>query len=91
MKDDATLIDGVLKKIPNKYLAVIVASKRARAINDGTRPLIKTGATKPTTMALEEVSAGAVGIEPERLAIEAAEKEEEELLPPSDSPVAEEE
>ena len=93
MKDDTTLINEVLERIPNKYLAVTVASKRAKAINDGTvRPLIKTAATKPTTTALEEIAAEAiVPAGPARPEIETAREEEKELLPSPDSPAAEEE
>jgi len=60
MKDNSTLISEVLEKFPNKYMAVIVASKRARAINDGQRPLIKAGASKSTTIALAEIAEGAI-------------------------------
>lgn len=70
MKDDTTLTSKVLEKIPNKYLAVIVASKRARAINDGERSLVKSSAKKHTTIALEEIAAGVVVPGPARPAIE---------------------
>jgi len=67
MKDDTTLINKVLEKIPNKYMAVTVASKRARAINsainEGRPRPIKTNSTKPTTMALEEIAAGRISYE----------------------------
>jgi DNA-directed RNA polymerase omega subunit len=83
MKDDITLINEVLEKIPNKYLAVIVASKRARAINDGLSPSVRTGATKPTTTAMEEIAIGSVEPGPAAPEIGAAEEEaEEEMLPP---------
>lgn len=59
MKDDTTLIDEVLKKIPNKYHAVVIAAKRARDLNIGLAPMIKTDAAKPTTIALEEIASGA--------------------------------
>lgn len=84
MKDDSTLISEVLKKIPNKYLAVVVASKRARAINDGARPLVKSSARKTTTMALEEISEGIVAPRSEKPEIEEA-KKEQELLPSPDN------
>lgn len=84
MKDDVALISEVLTEIPNKYMAVIVASKRAKAINDGARPLLKTGATKTTTIALEEISKGLITPKQEGQAIEAAEEEGNELLPPPD-------
>jgi len=92
MKDDTTLINKVLEQIPNKYMAVIVGSKRARAVNDETvRPLVKTSATKPTTIALEEISAGAIVPGPAMPEIEAPKETEEELLPSPDSSEEEEE
>ena len=102
MKDNTTLINEVMDRIPNKYMAVIVASKRARAINDGKRPLVKTGSSKPTTSALAEIAAGVIVPEPKSLEIEAVEEiepsepavEEEEakqLPPPSDTPETDEE
>lgn len=57
MKDDVTLINEVMQRIPNKYMATIVASKRAKALNQGVRPLIRIEA-KPTTIALNEIAAG---------------------------------
>ena len=87
MKDDATLISEVLEKIPNKYLAVIVASKRARAINEGFKSLVKTDATKPTTVALEEIAARLIIPGPVIPAIEEAKSEEEkEPLPSPEVP-----
>ncbi len=82
MKDDTTLINGVMNQIRNKYLAVIVSSKRARAITDGLTPSIKTGATKPTTMALEEIASGEVSIERIMLEEPPERKKKEELMPP---------
>jgi DNA-directed RNA polymerase subunit omega len=83
MKDDTTLVNEVLDKIPNKYMAVIVASKRARAINDGIRPLIKTDAKKPTTIAMEEIAEGVIipALESKKLEIEAPEEELDEEEP----------
>ena len=96
MKDDTTLVNEVLEQIPNKYLAVIVASKRAKMINDETaRPLVKSGASKPTTVALEEIAAEVVVPGPGRPEIEAAKEEkddqEQEQLPSPDNQAAEEE
>lgn len=59
-KDDLTLINEVIKQIPNKYMAVIVAAKRARELNMGIRPLIKADAKKPTTVALLEIAEGLI-------------------------------
>lgn len=91
MKDDTTLINEVLEKVPNKYKAVIVASKRAKAINDETvRPLVRASAKKPTTIALEEIAAGLVADSEARPELEAAEKKEKELLTSPDESTAEE-
>jgi len=60
MKDDLVLINQVLDRIPNKYMATAVASKRAKEINMGIRPLVNTNAVKPTTIALYEIAAGAI-------------------------------
>jgi DNA-directed RNA polymerase omega subunit len=49
----------VTRTAANKYLAVLVASKYARVLNDF--PKISTGKEKKlTTRALEEISAGAI-------------------------------
>jgi len=58
MKDDVSLINEVLEKIPNKYMAMMVSSKRARELNVGIRPLVKVDAAKPTTIAMYEIASG---------------------------------
>jgi len=82
MKDDTTLINGIMKQIPNKYMAVIVASKRAKAITDGLTPSVKTGAAKPTTISLEEIASGEISIEKIMLEEPPEKKKKEELMPP---------
>ena len=82
MKDNTGLISEVLERIPNKYMAVIVSSKRARSLNDGARQLIRSSAVKPSTVALEEVAAGVVVPETKQPEIEVPAEEEKELLPP---------
>jgi len=87
MRDDKSLISDVLEKIPNKYMAVVVSAKRAKALNDGARPLVKIGQAKPTTIAMEEIAAGTVISTTEKPETEAVEKKKKELLPaPKDSP-----
>ena len=65
-KDDLVLINQVLDRIPNKYMAMVVASKRAKELNMGVRPLVNTNAVKPTTIALYEIAAGAIVLGPLR-------------------------
>jgi DNA-directed RNA polymerase omega subunit len=82
MKNDTNLINGVMNRIPNKYLAVIIASKRARVLTDGLTPSVKTGSTKPTTIALEEIASGEVSIEQIMLERPPEKEKKEELMPP---------
>ena len=99
MRDNTALINEVIERIPNKYMAVIVASKRAKAINDGKRPLVRVGTGKHITAALAEIAEGAIVPGTEAPEIEAAEEivasesgdmeteeeEEEQLLTSSDN------
>lgn len=80
-KDNVRLINGVLKKIPNKYAAVIVASKRSRELNQGIKPLIKIDALKPSTVALAELAEGLIVAGPPKPKRITAQKEEKEALP----------
>lgn len=90
MRDDKSLGSDVFEKIPNKYMAVVVASKRAKALNDGARPLIKMGQAKPTTIAMEEIAAGLVIPTDEKQEVAEVEAEKKDLLPaPEDLPVVE--
>jgi DNA-directed RNA polymerase subunit omega len=84
MRDETSLASEVLEKIPNKYMAVIVSSRRAKAINAGGRPLVKSNATKPTTVALEEIAEGLV-VPDETTTPEVEEEQEVELLSSSDA------
>lgn len=50
-----------LEKIDkSRYALVVMASKRARRIVNGSKDLIKTNAKKPVTQALAEIVAGKV-------------------------------
>lgn len=50
-----------LEKIDkSRYAIVIMTSKRARRIVNGSKLLIKTDAQKPITQAIEEIIAGKV-------------------------------
>jgi DNA-directed RNA polymerase subunit omega len=54
----------LLKKVDDRYSLVIVTSKRARQIIDGSEPLVETKSKKPLTIAINEVDEGEVGYEP---------------------------
>jgi len=69
--------------IESRSRLVIIAAQRARQFMQGTRPLISTKHTKPTTMALEEVLKGkvkfVVGKEARQAMKEARKQREREL------------
>ena len=50
-------LDELATKVDSKYSLVILAARRARAIQDGSAPLVESKSTKPVTIALEEVAA----------------------------------
>jgi DNA-directed RNA polymerase subunit omega len=41
-------------------MAMVVAAKRAKALNQGAKPLVKVDAQKPTTLALYEIASGVI-------------------------------
>jgi DNA-directed RNA polymerase omega subunit len=47
-------------RFPNSYEAVVAAARRARQLNLGLRPLVKTGMNRPVDIALAELAAGKV-------------------------------
>jgi DNA-directed RNA polymerase subunit omega len=59
-------------KVGSRYELVLLASKRAKQLQEGAPPLIRTAATNPLTIAIEEIAQGKVGPgapEPEMLPI----------------------
>lgn len=52
-------VEDCLRKIPNKFDLVMLASKRARQLFAGARPLLETGNREIVT-ALREIAAGKV-------------------------------
>jgi DNA-directed RNA polymerase subunit omega len=57
-----TIVD-LLTKVDNRYSLVIITSKRARQIIDGSKPLIDTEKSKPLTVAINELDSGAITYE----------------------------
>jgi DNA-directed RNA polymerase subunit omega len=49
-----------LNKVANRYMLVVLASKRARQINRGAVARVASKHIKPTSMALEEIAAAMV-------------------------------
>ncbi|MFL0268213.1 DNA-directed RNA polymerase subunit omega [Candidatus Clostridium radicumherbarum] len=53
----------LLTKVDNRYSLVIITSKRARQIIDGSKPLIDTENSKPLTVAINELNSSAITYE----------------------------
>ncbi|WP_334154171.1 DNA-directed RNA polymerase subunit omega [Tepidimonas sp.] len=55
-------VEDCLEKIPNRFQLVLVATYRARMLNQGHAPKLETR-NKPAVTALREIAAGLVGLE----------------------------
>lgn len=75
-------VEDCLPYVGNRFDLVLLASKRARQIAFGSRPLVVDGNDKPAVIALREIAKGAIN--PARVAaIEAKEQEAEPFEPTS--------
>ncbi|MBI2154804.1 MAG: DNA-directed RNA polymerase subunit omega [Candidatus Rokubacteria bacterium] len=54
-------LEKSLQKVSNRYLLVVLASKRARQLNRGATPQVESKHKKCTCAALEEVAQSKVG------------------------------
>jgi len=55
-------IEDCLKRIPNRFFLVHVATKRVRQLNEGADRLIKNKGNEDVVTALREIAAGKVFI-----------------------------
>ncbi len=62
MAKGASVVD-LVNETKSKYALVVAAARRGRAIMDGYQPLVQVQATKPVTIALEEIQRGLVSVE----------------------------
>ena len=53
-------MESMLKIIPDRYKLVVAASKRARALNLGEKPLIDSKYKNNALIALDEIASGRV-------------------------------
>lgn len=51
------------EKADSLYRLVLIAAERTKQLSKGAKPLLKTDAKKPTTIAIEEILAGKVRYE----------------------------
>ncbi len=55
-------LDELMSRVDSKYALVVAASRRARELMAGAGPLVDTEATKPVTIALQEIADGRLDI-----------------------------
>ncbi len=53
-------VEDCLENVDNRFQLVLVATKRARQLMLGTKPLVPDDNDKPTVIALREIAAGLV-------------------------------
>ena len=58
-----TSFEEALEQVDTVYRLVTLAAKRAKQLDNGSPPLVKTSTKKSTLIALEEIAAGKVGYE----------------------------
>lgn len=61
--EDQVPLNALPSLFPNVYEAIVAAAKRARQINVGLKPLIKTKMTRPVDIALAELATAKVTYE----------------------------
>jgi len=61
--EDQVPLNALPSVFPNVYEAIVAAARRARQINIGLKPLIKTRMTRPVDIALAELAAAKVTYE----------------------------
>jgi len=54
-------LEKSLEKVSNRYMVVVLATKRARQLNRGAAAQVETRQKKPTSTALEEIAQAKVG------------------------------
>ena len=66
----------------NKYLLAMMVAKRAKALENGAKPLVKTKYRKPMMIAFEEIKAGKVFIKEKKESLKSEDvfKEEEDSV-----------
>ncbi len=56
-------VEDSLKRVPNRFVLVLLATKRAKQLFKGSKPLIDSKDNKPVVVALREIAAGKASIE----------------------------
>lgn len=79
MPEEIIMLEDLEEVVDNKYLAVNIAARRARRLNEGERSVITSSAKKPSTIALQELVQGKLEYRLEEAPIAVVEEETPEL------------
>lgn len=53
-------VEDCVERVGNRFNLVLIATKRARALSKGVRPLVEERNDKPTVIALREIEEGKI-------------------------------
>lgn len=56
-------VEDCLEKVDNRFLLVMLASKRVKQLYKGAKPLIENSSNKNVVLSLREIAAGKVSYE----------------------------
>lgn len=59
-----SFIEELVQQLGSSYDVVVVASKRAKQLRDGARPLVETETNNPLTIAFHEIAEGKIIAQP---------------------------
>ena len=74
-------VEDCLEKVPNRFELVVLATKRAKQLFKGAKPLLETGNLEIVT-ALREIAAGKVRRSSSDAAAEARQEADQPLIAP---------
>jgi DNA-directed RNA polymerase subunit omega len=57
-------VEDCLENVPNRFALVLLASKRAKHLIKGEKPLVEAPENKEVVLALREIAAGKVKMKP---------------------------
>lgn len=56
-------LEDLLKKVDSVFKLTVLAARRAQQLNEGAAKLVETGASKISTVALEEIAQGKIKLQ----------------------------
>ncbi|AUW94468.1 MAG: DNA-directed RNA polymerase subunit omega [Sulfobacillus thermosulfidooxidans] len=63
MNQKGVTVQDLTDRHDSKYALAVAAARRARQITEGSQALVESTASKPVTIALEEIRHGAISVD----------------------------